>query len=183
MKMDKATYRKCLKSEVWGNKPFPVCFLRLTGASSKAIWMIRTMQYCAEGGRIKRLVSRWISGKLIKQYGMFVSPRCYIDIGLHLPHPNGIVIGKAVVIGKNATIFQQVTLGSARTGDYKLGKQPHVGDDVILFAGCKVLGEIFVADGTIVGANAVLTRSTQPGAVMGGIPARDLHAKQTEGEL
>ena len=46
-----------------------------------------------------------------------------------------------------------------------------IGDKVMITCGAKVLGGITVGDGAVIGANAVVTRDVEPGAVMGGVPA------------
>ena len=44
----------------------------------------------------------------------------------------------------------------------------------MITCGAKVLGSITVGDGAVIGANAVVIRDVEPGAVMGGIPAKRL---------
>jgi acetyltransferase-like isoleucine patch superfamily enzyme len=46
------------------------------------------------------------------------------------------------------------------------------GSDIWIGAGASVLPGLDIADGTVIGANAVVTKNTQPFAVMVGIPAR-----------
>lgn len=146
---------------------------RYISPGTNAVYMIRKMQhYWIKGGKINQIHSLWISSKLAQKYGIFVSPDTRIGIGLKLPHPNGIVIGKGCVIGENCTIFQQVTIGSARNGDFLLGKQPHIKDNVCLFAGCKILGNIIVGNGCTVGANSVLLTDADDNGTYVGSPAR-----------
>ena len=47
-----------------------------------------------------------------------------------------------------------------------------IGNDVMITCGAKVLGKITVGDGAVIGANAVVIRDVEPGAVMGGVPAK-----------
>ncbi len=98
-----------------------------------------------------------------------------IGEGLKLPHPQGIIIGKGVKIGEDVTIYQQVTLGGrGKATESNLAvheRYPHIGSHVILYAGCKVVGHIELADGTIIGANAVLNKSTETGQTYVGVPA------------
>lgn len=49
---------------------------------------------------------------------------------------------------------------------------PKVGDDVVLGCGCVLLGDIEVGDGSVIGANAVVTKSVPAGCVAVGVPAR-----------
>jgi acetyltransferase-like isoleucine patch superfamily enzyme len=46
------------------------------------------------------------------------------------------------------------------------------GSDIWIGAGASVLPGVDLADGTVIGANAVVTKNTTPYAVMIGIPAR-----------
>ena len=139
-----------------------------------AVYLIRKSQYYNNSVLLlKRIIARRCCRILVKKYGIFVSPMVKIGIGLRLPHPNGIIIGTNG-IGKNCTIFQQVTIGSARYGDAKKHLQPEIGDNVTLFAGCKVLGDIKIADGTTIGANAVVTKDTEANNTYVGVPARKI---------
>ena len=90
--------------------------------------------------------------------------------------------GYRVRMGKNAVIYQNVTFGALRDGDTSAGRLPVVGDGCTFFSGCCVLGGITVADGTVVGANAVLTRSTERGGTYAGLPARRVDAARAAGE-
>lgn len=47
-----------------------------------------------------------------------------------------------------------------------------IGDDVMLGAGCVLLGNIEVGDGAATGANAVVTKSVPMKCVAVGVPAR-----------
>ena len=73
-----------------------------------------------------------------------------------------------ISIGENCWINQQVTIG------YKAEGCPVIGNNVMITCGAKVLGDITVADGAVIGANAVVIRDVDPGAVMGGVPAKRL---------
>lgn len=73
-----------------------------------------------------------------------------------MPHMIGIVINPDARIGKNVTIFQQVTIGDSEVGD-KLGS-PIIGNGVLLGAGCKIIGPVSVGDNAVIGANAVVTK-------------------------
>ena len=94
-----------------------------------------------------------------------------IGEGLSLPHPNGVVIGGLCVIGRNCTIYQQVTLGYRGDHDPSDG-QPRLGDNVLVGAGAKILGPITIGDGARIGANAVVVTDIPAGALAVGVPAR-----------
>jgi serine O-acetyltransferase len=85
---------------------------------------------------------------------------------LYLPHPYGIVVHAAVVIGDRCTIFQNVTIGETTTRP----GVPVLGDDVVVGAGAVILGGISVGNRARVGANAVVVADVPAGAVVVGIP-------------
>jgi serine O-acetyltransferase len=115
-------------------------------------------------------------------FGIEVPTRVRIGPGLVLMHTQGTVLG-AAIIGRNATIFQQVTLG-AREADFNFdpATRPTVGDDVVLTAGAKIIGPVTIGDGAVVAANAVVLCDVPPGAIAAGVPAvsRPKAANMTE---
>jgi serine O-acetyltransferase len=124
-----------------------------------------------------RMLARFLSLINFIIFGLEVSTQCTIGPGLVLPHTVGTVIG-ARRIGRNALIYHQVTLG-AKTMDieYDPASRPIVGDNVIIGSGAKVLGGIMIADGVIIGANAVVVQSMPENVVVGGVPARVLRVR------
>ncbi|MGG4034108.1 serine acetyltransferase [Paenibacillus cisolokensis] len=82
----------------------------------------------------------------------------YADIGpgFFVAHSQGIVIGQNVKCGQNLTIFQNVTIGAKSPFDGK-EEMPNLGNNVTLYAGCKVLGPISIGDNVKIGANVVIT--------------------------
>jgi serine O-acetyltransferase len=107
-------------------------------------------------------------------FGVECAHQTSIKGGLYLPHPNGIVIG-AFSIGKNCTIFQQVTLGATEVDMcFSEGKRPKLGDNVFVGAGAKVLGGLVLHDECKVGANAVVLRDVEQFHTVGGVPAKIL---------
>lgn len=74
-----------------------------------------------------------------------------------MPHLNGIIVSDQARIGSGCTIFHQVTLGIAAVPNES--GAPFIGDDVIIGAGAKVIGNIRVGSGTRIGANAVITNN------------------------
>lgn len=86
--------------------------------------------------------------------------------GLYIQHGFATMV-TAESIGENCWINQQVTIGYR---DHN--RAPIIGNDVMITCGAKVLGPITVGDHAIIGANAVVIRDVEPGAVMGGVPAK-----------
>ena len=107
-------------------------------------------------------------------FGLEVTPKCEIGPGIFFAHPVGCVIG-AWRIGSNVTLFQGVGLGAKRTDmGFHRELRPEIGNNVILGAGCKVLGQCCVGDRVTVGANSLVLSSIEPNRTVLGIPARVL---------
>ena len=82
----------------------------------------------------------------------------------------GVVIGETSIIGENVTLFQGVTLGG--TGKEKGKRHPTLGNNVVVGAGAKILGNIKVGDNVSVGANAVVIHDVPPNSTVVGVPGR-----------
>ena len=107
--------------------------------------------------------------------GISISPDSRIGPGLYIGHFGQIVLHTDVVIGRDCNLSHGVTLGLAcKKGRWGV---PTLGDRVYIAPGAKVVGPIHLADGTVVGANAVLTEDTDENAVVAGVPARVISHK------
>jgi serine O-acetyltransferase len=105
-------------------------------------------------------------------FGLEVTPKCEIGPGVFFAHSVGTVVG-ATRLGSNVTLFQGVTLGAKDLAPtFDPATRPIVGDEVVLGAGCKVLGGIEIGNGVTVGANAVVLKSVPANSTVVGIPAR-----------
>lgn len=102
--------------------------------------------------------------------GIYLSPDAEIGPGFYVGHFGQIFVGPGCVFGRNCNISQGVTVGLARRGG--VWGTPVIGERVYLAPGCKVVGPIRLADGTVVGANAVMSRDSVEDSVWAGIPAR-----------
>lgn len=74
-----------------------------------------------------------------------------------LPHGNkSIFISGGASIGRNAVIFQQVTIGSNTLPGSKGFGAPCIGDNCYIGAGAKIIGKVCVGNNVRIGANAVV---------------------------
>jgi serine O-acetyltransferase len=113
--------------------------------------------------------------RLISQFsrhftGIEIHPGAKIGRGLFIDHGMGVVVGQTTVIGNNVTLFQGVTLGG--TGKEKGKRHPTIGDNVVIGAGAKVLGNITIGDNVQIGANAVVVKEVPPNCTVVGVPGR-----------
>ncbi|MEJ2219133.1 MAG: serine acetyltransferase [Gemmatimonadota bacterium] len=100
--------------------------------------------------------------------GVYLPPRAKIGAGLRLPHPQNILMGAECEIGENCSLFHDVTLG--RGGGKP--RPPKLGNNVQVFAGAKILGDVVVGDNVEIGANAVVSRNVPSGSAVMVAPCR-----------
>lgn len=101
---------------------------------------------------------------------------CTVAIGknLCLPHFGlGVVIHPRTVIGDNVKIYQNVTIGVRVSG---VSCSVDIGNNVMLGAGCKILGggKMKIGNNVKVGANSVVLNSVEDDLTVVGIPAREV---------
>ena len=116
------------------------------------------------------ILAKLLSFKNQVFFGCDIARGAKIAGGLYLPHPNGIVIGEHVTIGRNCIIHQGVTLG-ARGEDHELAN-PIVGNEVEIGTGAKVLGYVKIGNYARIGANAVVVHDVPDYGIAVGIPAK-----------
>ena len=116
---------------------------------------------------LHELYSQWI--------GIQIPLYAIIGKGLSIKHYSGIVINGYATIGDCCTIFQDVTIGRSFFG--KSQGVPHIGNNVVLFPGCKVIGGITIGDNVVIGANAVVTTDVPNNSVVAGAPAKVISNK------
>lgn len=111
--------------------------------------------------------------KYFMKYGSYVGVDSKLAGRPFFPHGCvGVFISNDAVIGKDAVIFQQVTIGSNTVAGTKRPGAPVVGDGVYIGAGAKLIGGITVGDCCRVGANAVVYQDMPPHSVALCAPTR-----------
>jgi serine O-acetyltransferase len=89
-----------------------------------------------------------------------------------LPHHYGIIISSHAKIGKNCTIFQQVTIGDSHSRNSpNEASTIIIGNDVLIGAGAKILGNVVIGDNVRIGANAVVISNIPSNCTAVGVPA------------
>lgn len=95
-----------------------------------------------------------------------IHPGCKIGKRLFIDHGAGVVIGETSIIGDDCTIYQGVSLGG--TGKEKGKRHPTVGNNVMIGAGSKILGNITIGNNAKIGANTVVLSSVPENATVVG---------------
>ena len=114
-------------------------------------------------------LARWVSQHGRHKTGIEIHPGARIGRCLFIDHGMGIVFGETAEIGDNCTIYHGVTLGG--TGKDTGKRHPTLGDNVLIGAGAKVLGPVYIGDNVRVGAGSVVLKNLPANATAVGVPA------------
>jgi len=102
--------------------------------------------------------------------GIEIHPAANIGKRLFIDHGMGVVIGETAVVGDDVLLYQGVTLGG--TGREKGKRHPNIGNNVVVGAGAKILGNITIGDNSYIGANAVVLKDAPANSTVVGVPGR-----------
>ena len=102
--------------------------------------------------------------------GIEIHPGASIGHGVFIDHGMGVVIGETAIVGNYCLIYQGVTLGG--TGKESGKRHPTLGDNVVVGAGAKVLGNIQIGNNVRIGAGSVVLREVPSDCTVVGIPGR-----------
>jgi serine O-acetyltransferase len=128
--------------------------IALTYPGVQALWGHRISHFL---WRINlKLIARIHSNLLRSATGIEIHPAAKIGRRFFIDHGMGVVIGATAVVGDDVMIYHDVTLGARGIGSGK--RHPTIGNNVVIGAGARVLGDIKVGEGAKISANMVVTK-------------------------
>jgi len=91
--------------------------------------------------------------------GIDIHPYATIGASFFIDHGTGVVIGETSVIGNNVRMYQGVTIGALNSAKAKkqAKRHPTIEDNVVIYSGATILGNITVGRDSIIGGNAWVT--------------------------
>ena len=116
--------------------------------------------------RVLSQITRFITG-------VEIHPGATIGKGVFIDHGMGVVIGETSEIGNRCLLYQGVTLGG--TGKEHGKRHPTLEENVVVGAGAKILGAIYVGTNTRIGAGSVVVKDVESNSTVVGIPGRVVH--------
>ncbi|GAB4349896.1 MAG: serine O-acetyltransferase [Cyanophyceae cyanobacterium] len=102
--------------------------------------------------------------------GIEIHPGATVGKGVCIDHGMGVVIGETAIVGDYCLIYQGVTLGG--TGKESGKRHPTLGENVVVGAGAKVLGNLQIGSNVRIGAGSVVLRDVPPDCTVVGVPGR-----------
>lgn len=119
-----------------------------------------------------KFLARFLSGFAKFITGIEIHPGAKIGKRLFIDHGMGTVIGETSVIGDDCILFHNVTLGGVGTGNGDIKRHPTLGNNVIVYAGAQVLGNITIGDNSLVGAQSLVNKDVPANCTVVGVPGR-----------
>lgn len=102
--------------------------------------------------------------------GIEIHPGATIGAGTFIDHGMGVVIGETAIVGDYCLIYQGATLGG--TGKESGKRHPTLGQNVVVGAGAKVLGNIEIGDRVRIGAGSIVLQNVPSDCTVVGVPGR-----------
>ena len=125
------------------------------------------------------LYHKWRFDRLRLLCGFSIPLNVFAE-GLSIAHEGTIIVNAHSTVGKNCRIQTGVTLGATNGSD----GAPHLGNNVFLGDGGKLIGDIHIEDDVCIGANAVVVKDiTEPGTTWAGVPAHKVSNNDSHSNL
>lgn len=139
------------------------------------LYFLRKQEYyinTANSSKLKGFLGMLYEGKknaLGSKLGIEISPNCF-GKGLQIWHGN-IVVNASVKVGDNCVLHGANCIGNNGITDVS----PILGDNVNIGYGAVIIGNVYIANDCIIGANAVVNKSfEEEGSIIGRVPARKI---------
>jgi serine O-acetyltransferase len=112
----------------------------------------------------------YLQSQSSRMFSVDIHPAAKIGIGIMIDHGHAIVVGETASVGDNVSLLHGVTLGGTgkETGD----RHPKIGNNVMIGAGAKVLGNIRVGDCSRIAAGSVVLSEVPSRTTVAGVPAK-----------
>ncbi|BAY84428.1 serine O-acetyltransferase [Calothrix parasitica NIES-267] len=105
--------------------------------------------------------------------GIEIHPGATIGRSVFIDHGMGVVIGETAIIGDYTLIYQGATLGG--TGKESGKRHPTVGENVVVGAGAKILGNILIGNNARIASGSVVLKDVPADFTVVGIPGRIIY--------
>ena len=143
--------------------------LAYPGIEAIAVQRMAHLLYQRHVALIPRIMTEWAHNKT----GIDIHPGAQIGPYFFIDHGTGVVVGETSVIGQRVKIYQGVTLGAKSFPKDAQGRvvkgtkrHPNIEDEVTIYAGATILGDVTIGRGSILGGNVWLLESVPPGTVV-----------------
>ncbi len=117
-------------------------------------------------------LSLFLQMRVSEVFNIDIHPGAKIGKGIMLDHAHSLVVGETAKVGDNVSILHGVTLGG--TGKVRGDRHPKIGNNVLIGAGAKILGNISIGDCSRVAAGSLVLKSVPSFKTVAGVPAKEV---------
>ncbi|AYL97117.1 serine acetyltransferase [Mucilaginibacter celer] len=106
---------------------------------------------------------------MTSRYCTDISYKTKIGPGFKLNHSYGIIVNIRSTIGENVYLGHNVTVGSNSPSKF-----PKIGNNVTIFPGSIIIGDVTIGDNVTIGAGSLVVKDVPANTVVGGHPSKIL---------
>lgn len=145
----------------------------------KYLLVLRKLEYYTNvrnhfwGGNLMRIYYTIKWKQLSNKYGIYIHPNT-VGKGLYIPHFNGGIQLNCISMGDFCSVSSGVVVGNKGSQD----NRAIIGNNVGLTIGCKVIGKVVLGNNVIVAPNSVVIKNIPDNAVVSGVPAKIIKARE-----
>ena len=145
----------------------------------KYLLVLRKLEYYTNvrthfgGGNLMRIYYPIKWTRLSNKYGIYIHPNT-VGKGLYIPHFNGGIQLNCISMGDFCSVSSGVVVGNKGSQD----NRAIIGNNVGLTIGCKVIGKVVLGNNVIVAPNSVVIKNIPDNAVVSGVPAKIIKARE-----
>ena len=126
----------------------------------------------------RKIMAYHMQNRSTELFSVDIHPAARFGAGIMLDHADGLVAGETSRVGNGCSILHGVTLGG--TGKEHLDRHPKIGENVLIGAGAKILGNIKIGDGARIAAGSVVLKDVGSHCTVAGVPAKPIGGKCCE---
>lgn len=147
----------------------------LQSNETSIIWkhqvLLRTTEYHINAkNKLRARINQLRLNRFQSKYGIHIPPNV-CGKGLKVMHIGPILINENATVGENCRFHFNTALVAGGTNN----GVPTLGNDVVVGIGAVILGDIQIADGVAIGANAVVNRDVlEKNITVAGVPAKKI---------
>lgn len=142
-------------------------YFRPQGTTFPYIFWFRHVQFLKRNHRILTIIPYLFLKHFEYKYGIHTNTNIHIGKGLLIVHGGSVFIN-CKSMGDNCTIYQGVTIGSRKYGKLFKDEIPIIGNNVTVYTGAVVCGNIEINDDARIGANLCITQNVEKGKTIKG---------------
>jgi serine O-acetyltransferase len=134
-------------------------------------WLLRHLEFNVNcNHKVAAAIFKILYNRVSVKLGLHI-PENTCGRGLKIMHTGSILINGKASLGEDVSLH----INTSIVAHGITGGVPRIGNNVVIGVGAVVLGDVYIADGIAIGANAVVNSSfNEQNIAIAGVPARKI---------